>query len=539
MVGWKVTSHVSLLNRFDGNALDNGHYLHILYYKRKEMKKYQDWKRDATNELMRYTQSGCDALQLITDFCKPCTAHYYHLTATELDIEANLDGKLPKCLKGKVQFGDIVEIDTGRTCTYVVNDVAAGSLFKIGPSAQYIIHIPSTITDELCDPIEFYRVAAPAQEPFHCLDSICFSFGHRYIQRLLGITSENKKDFNCALFAKWKYFFDQENQIDEDDDTSLLCSRYQQPMNLRIVTDIDGHWDNNSESIWVPTTYANDKEHPLMFYVQQVVDKRLEGVRIKKELNIQEEDIDFDNYYDDDAQIKNLGKQIPSVVYKKIRIMNLFDIDDSYGLGHNAFEQALMKPASWSTTYPSIDFSVWDDGTSGVFVGLQSDVSEMRKAIIASDNNDLCYGIKVEETDNNYSKVKYFRYLVKMLSPDKYGNNCLQSMFGGYDRVIYSNINIAVAIWRGINLEPSPFKPLRLKILPPIATINEFKKFSRDGFPNQNSIKNEYLVHTDYQCRQLVNYLAKYRAIRKRIRKLVLSNKEYKKLMIEINKILN
>ena len=179
-----------------------------------------EWKTNAANALKYYMES--DTLSVVMAYCEPAVADYHWVYKREDNQSKPSKDIHPKVsdfvelLRHKGRFGDIIQVELSDGCDaphgpcYAVDDLRKGSLFNVKPTMWMDVDIPTRITDDLCDPIQFYRFCAPIQGLQH-LRRIEFSFDHPYIQRLLSINPRNKKDLDHKLLTSWRYYFEQQN----------------------------------------------------------------------------------------------------------------------------------------------------------------------------------------------------------------------------------------------------------------------------------------------------------------------------------------
>ena len=183
-----------------------------------ESKKLAERRIEVENVLKDHIES--DTRSVVLAICGPAVADYHHVYRSK-DSKCwwkwtPSDSDLVKLLQGTGHFGDIIQIgwfesfDSCNGLCYAIEDISTGSFIKLDQSLWKDFDIPTRITDDLCDPIQFYRFCAPIEGCQH-LRRIYFSFGHPYMQRLLGINSENRKDLDCVLLASWTYYFKQQD----------------------------------------------------------------------------------------------------------------------------------------------------------------------------------------------------------------------------------------------------------------------------------------------------------------------------------------
>ena len=521
-----------------------------------EAQRFEDWKHNAGNVLAQYIESN--SFKIVANYCEPVAAHFYILEAVDEDTNQDsneesddeestsdmndssedvtaknidyaqwaddyLESKLPNCLKGKVRFGDAVEVPGMRASgLYIVSDAEKGTLIQVGQENTGHIDIPTEITDELCDPIEFYRFYAPTQG-LNYQYRISFSFTNPYIQHIFGVRAANENDFNYASFEKWTYSIENDQFISGEFFALGFSDemKHAQPISIHVITDIDG-----SFTFSVPINYAKSKNKPLILYVQQLIDKYCAANRLKQELDIPDDYLR--HALDDYRNIIYIGekpkRRLPKAhMRNEIRILNLMHVTDKFEC--NKFTIKISKPISFHMRYAS----------QGQHMGLKSDSAEMENLIQTSDFAHLCYAVKIENDSvcKNKDNCASFSDLNNLISPPDYGS----AWGAGYYLVIEPNINIAAAILRGMELGGYRFK---CNILPPTANLQQYKIFLR--CKSQGKL-DKYLVHNDDMCLKLLHHLLKYNETKRRKRKLIyneplLSNKEHEALMSEIYKIL-
>eukprot|EP01084_Bolivina_argentea_P115778 205832_1 len=479
-----------------------------------EKEKFIEWKHATCKILTKHIDD--DVFAVIANYCEQSVAHYYSINTTEEYfsgqwIKDPLRSKIPDFLQGKVRFGDIIHIPGHRgDGTYIVNDIDNNLLIQVGHDQEYgsfdgAVGIPIEITDELCDPIEFYRFYSPTQG-LQYQDFMLFSFKHSYIQTVLGLHAPNYKNvsFNNLLYSKWKYYIAEQKWHRFPEKELKIYPRNHEAKTLFIGTDVG--------EICVPIMYAINKDKPLICYVEQLYNKRLQANKLKQQLKIKNERLTENNV-----------NTLPIQVQQNLCIISaMIGKDDDNRYGCNRFEINLNKPVSWSMCYLSMGY--------GEFVGMKSELKEMIDFIKSTNYIHLCYVI--DTTNSYFDGGASFSDLNGLITPH------FERTLMGCSTVLPRDMYVAAAILRGIQLNGYP--NLRWKTLGHTVMLQEYRRFiKRDSLMETNQNFNGYLVNSDDQCVDLVSYLLKYYSITRKVKKYILSAKAHQTLMLNVKKILN
>eukprot|EP01083_Nonionella_stella_P079435 217963_1 len=521
---WEITESHSLLQPLQKSEAAKKYQDEYDQYTQKQ---FNAWK-SAVWKLLNHCVDH-DLFTLISIYCETSVANYYQINTRYDDYDDNsnsyrydggewvqdvLHSTIPQCLKGKVQFGDVVEVPGFRgSGVYVVSNVNNGKLLRVGHHGSGQIDIPVEITDQLCDPIEFYRFYAPVQGLSY-QEYMSFSFNHSYIQKIFGLHSSNKTCFNASSHSNWRFYINEQMTMCFGDPPPPIQSHPHsftynvayEPRVLYVVTDIG--------EITVPLVYAQQREKPLYYYLKKVYNKRIEADNFKQRLQI----------VGDDKATK-----LPPRVRTHMFLIHALIEDDINEC--NEFDVELNKPVSWNISYPSVP--------SATFVGLGCELKQMKEFIERASYIHLCYGIKIMADHHGHGdRLISFCDLNSLISPPILGTSWSSWSSGEYSLVPLNNIHIAAAILRGMQL----CGDIKCKIVKPIVTLDEYMVFLNSE-PSRN-LKG-YLIHSDAKCFGLVLYLWKYYKIVKDVKlsklsyDVKLSVEEHKALMSKIRQILN
>eukprot|EP01084_Bolivina_argentea_P274486 467887_1 len=506
---WVIETDYSLIKNVTMNPKES--QIVQQQYAEFELRKFNEWKHNVWK--LFAVHMSFNVFELLMIYCERTVAHYYCINKIKKSVPKYDGGdmigdvlgcKLPSFLQDKVQFGDVIEVPGWRSCAiYIVENVGRRLLSPIGWEGNGALYIPVSITNELADPVEFYRFCSPTQGLAyqHAME---FDFSHRYIQNILGIHSlANTNNHNYELYKQWEFRLELQQyfQINPEQYSERPFDNPDFTIRFNINSSISAYEINE---ISVPINYAKHKSKPLIYYIEQLYEKHVACDKLNKYI---------------------ATKENQNTIKQNIVMINAL-MADKWTNNELMFDRKLQIPITWC-----LDYSLATDSKKFKFQGLLYEKDEMINFIKNTDYIYPGYTIEIKYNISFQDKPLFWQLNDLILPPGYPSSHCYANSNGLYTIVPSEYIHIAVGILNGMKLYG--YSQLKWKVFSPVISLKEYQEVAKRKYDNN---LHPHLIYDDNQCIKLVKCLLHVYSKKKKCNTFTLA--DYEMLMITVREIL-